>query len=373
MNPFLINAYREPYLFCDRVSEIETLMMNIKNQSHTTFFAQRRIGKTALIRHLGHLLEQKKQAFLYIDIYSTQNLKDFSNILANAIYQSFPEKQSIGKKFWQAITSLRPVISADEVSGTPQLSLDITHPDHIERTVPQILNFLDSQNKPIVIAIDEFQQILNYPEQNVEAILRTSIQTLKNISFIFSGSHQHMMHEIFNNHKRPFYAGTKSINLQKIDAEIYSEFILRHFTQHKFKVDPEALSYILELTDGHTYYTQRLCHEVFNHNVKKVNRELVAEVMRKIIRDHEAIFFQYRNLVTPTQWKLMKAVATEHKVYQPYAQAFIYKYELGTSANVKRTLLSMVDKELIHHQSVTDQPYYEINDKFLRFWLEHKR
>ena len=103
----------------------------------------------------------------------------------------------------------------DEITGGPELSLDITQTKQFEKTIAQLLNFLDAQNVKVVIAIDEFQQILYYPEKNVEALLRTTIQRLKNINFIFCGSNQKMIHHIFNNSKRPFYASTKNIHLQK--------------------------------------------------------------------------------------------------------------------------------------------------------------
>src|SRR5258708_38633223 len=96
MNPFLISGYLSPGYFCDRESETKTLMDTISNQGNTVFFAQRRIGKTALIRHVFYLLKNKKTTTIYADIYATQNLKDFTNQLANSIYRIFPENKSLG-------------------------------------------------------------------------------------------------------------------------------------------------------------------------------------------------------------------------------------------------------------------------------------
>ena len=77
------------------------------------------------------------------------------------------------------IKQLRPVISYDELTGQPTVTLDYSQPKQFEYTLKGILSFLDSQNKLIVIAIDEFQQVTQYPEKNIEAILRTQIQQLK--------------------------------------------------------------------------------------------------------------------------------------------------------------------------------------------------
>ncbi len=372
MNPFLINDYLLPEYFCDRESETKTLINNINNQSNTAFFAQRRIGKTALIQHVFYLLRKKKTTAIYIDIYATQNLKDFTNQLANSIYKVFPKNKSIGKRFWEAIKLLRPVISIDEITGSPQLSLDITQTKQFENTIPQLLHFLDTQNIKTIIAIDEFQQILNYPEKNVEALLRTTIQRLKNVNFIFCGSNQKMMHHIFNSAKRPFYASTKNINLQKITTAIYAQFIKQQFEKQKFKITDADIELILELTDCHTYYTQRLCHEIVAGGVKAIKTDTLLQSINRILIDNEGIYFQYRNLITQAQWNLLKAIAIEHKIEQPYAQKFMHKHNLGTSANVKRCIEALVEKEMIYYNAGVEQPYYEVYDKFLMRWLQYK-
>ncbi len=372
MNPFLINDYLSPDYFCDREFETKTLIDNINNQSNTAFFAQRRIGKTALIQHVFYLLKNKKTTTIYIDIYATQNLKDFTNQLANDIYNVFPENKSLGKRFWEAIKLLRPIISADEITGTPQLSLDITQTKQFEKTIPQLLHFLDTQNMNTVIAIDEFQQILNYPEKNVEALLRTCVQQLKNVHFVFCGSNQKMMHHIFNNAKRPFYASTKNINLQKINEPIYAQFIKQQFEKQKFKINDDDIALILELTDCHTYYTQRLCHEIFALGIKTIKTETILQTINYLLVDNEGTYFQYRNLLTPAQWNLLKAIAIEHKIEQPYAQKFMHKHNLGTSANVKRGIEALVEKEMIYHNTGVARPYFEVYDKFLMRWLQYK-
>lgn len=370
MNPFLINTYIGPEYFCDRETETKTLISTIQNQGNTAFFAQRRLGKTALIQHTFHLLRLKKTACIYLDIYATLNLKELTDQMASAIYKEFAPNNTLGKKFMEAIKLLRPVISYDDISGSPEITLDITQPRQFEKTIPQLLQFLDEQKVKVVIAIDEFQQILNYPEKNVEAILRTAIQPLKNINFIFCGSNQHLMHQIFNSGKRPFYASTKNINLQKIDPKLYAPFIKHHFSKHKFKISEENIDLILSITQGHTYYTQRLCHEIFANNQKNITEEVIKEMLSNILFENTGTYFQYRNLLTPAQWRLLKAIAKEGKVSQPYSQNFIYNYRLGNSAGVKRSIESLLEKEMVYYNATEPIPYYEVYDKFLMRWLQ---
>ena len=96
---------------------------------------------------------------IYVDI------KEFSDALPTAIYQEFPVHESAGKKFREHIKLLRPVLRVNALSGEPELALDVSQPEQIEKSIPQLFSFLDQQQKKVVIAIDEFQQILTYPEK----------------------------------------------------------------------------------------------------------------------------------------------------------------------------------------------------------------
>ncbi len=370
-NPFDINSYSGPEYFCDRVQETAALTQHIQSHRHTAFFALRRLGKTALIRHVFHLLgKQKNRKCIYMDIYASQHLKDLTNMLANHIYAVFPENKGIGKKFWEAIKLFRPVVSIDPLSGSPELSLDISQPKQFEKTIPQLLQFLDQQSIKTVIAIDEFQQILNYPEKNVEAILRTAMQNLKNVTLIFCGSNQAMMQQIFNSAKRPFYASCSSINLQQIPKAEYEAFITGTFKKYRFKITGEITADILSFTKLHTYYTQCLCHELFNMGIKNIQPAQVQAAKLKLIQEREGTFFQYRNLLTATQWQLLKAIAKEETLLQPYANQFISKYRLGSAAIVKRSLESLLQKEMIYYNSSVEVPDYAVYDKFLMRWLQ---
>ena len=66
--------------------------------------------------------------------------------------------------------------------GAPKISFDT------QTGLQEIFNYLKNSGKRCYIAIDEFQQITEYPEKGVEALLRSHIQFSENVKFIFSGS-----------------------------------------------------------------------------------------------------------------------------------------------------------------------------------------
>ncbi len=370
-NPFLTSGYNGPAYFCDRQKETLSLQSNIKNNINTTLFAIRRLGKTGLIRHVfEHFSKSKKTACIYFDIFATGNLKDFTNQFATAVYSRFPEKKGIGQKLFEMIRLLRPVISYDPLTGSPELSLDLGQPKQYEKTIQQLFAFLDSQPIKVIIAIDEFQQILAYPEKNTEALLRTYIQPLKNTSFIFCGSNQRMMNEIFNSAKRPFYASCSNLHLDFISTAGYARFIETQFSRHKRKITPESIDFILDFTHKHTYYTQTLCNQLFGGGIKKITVENVHTTCSEILAQNENTFYQYRNLLTTAQWDLLTAIAKDEKVQKPHSLEFIKKYQLGTSSLITRGIESLLAKEMIYYDTGIKEPYYAVYDKFLMRWLQ---
>ncbi len=370
-NPFVISGYHGPNWFCDRLLETKRLISFVKNGNNVTLFALRRLGKTGLIHHVFHqLAAAKKTACIYVDIFSTKSLKEFTNQLATAVYNRFPEKKGIGQRFVSFIKLLRPVVSYDTLTGNPEVSIDLAMPRDYERTIQQIFSFLDKQPEKIIIAIDEFQQITNYPEKNTEAVLRTNIQHLKNCSFIFCGSNHRIMTEMFNSAKRPFYGSCMNMSLDFIDKKEYEDFINRLFRQYKKNISKEAIEYILSFTERHTYYTQMLCNQLFYSGEKKITEETVLNICTEILEQQGPTFYQYRNLLTETQWQLLTAIAKETRLEKPYASAFIKKYQLGTSSIVTRTLDSLIAKEMVFKYTSIREPYYAVYDKFLMRWLQ---
>lgn len=373
-NPFIYRVYKSKELFCDRQNELEILVTNALSGADTTLIAQRRIGKTGLIYRLFDEIRSRKMPIIpiYVDIFATRSLDDFVKTLSEAIMTAIPEKSSIGKRFSKFIKSLRPLISYDPLTSSPQITLTLQSEDEKKQTLKGLLTFLDSQDDKILLAIDEFQQIREYPEANVEAMMRTIIQKLNNVTFLYCGSKRHMMIDIFSEERNPFYRSTEFLTLQKLDAEVYTRFIVDLFSGAGKDIGQEAMDMILEWTRRHTYFTQRLCHKVFNLSKKNVGVELVKQAASQILQSETSVFEQYQQLLTSGQWNFMIAVAKEGQVSQVTSRPFLRKYKLGNPSSVNRIVESLIEKNILDDTIIEGNPVYSLNDVFLSRWLEEK-
>ena len=241
-----------------------------------------------------------------------------------------------------------------------------------EYTLQGLFNFLENQGKLIVVAIDEFQQISNYPEKNIEALLRTYIQKLTNIRFIFCGSRKAMMINLFSNVKRPFFASTQYLSLEEIDRDAYSLFIRNKFSESEILITDEALTMILEWSLMHTFYTQSLCNTLFYIADDEITIDTVKLACVELLKRNEPVFCQYRQLLTKAQWNFLIAIAKEKEVRQLTAQKFISQYEIGTPANARRISKSLLEKELLLELPSKKETTYRVYDVFLSRWLENE-
>ena len=277
----------------------------------------------------------------------------------------------MGKKIWSFIKSLRPVISFDALSGEPNVTFNI-RTDDSKKQIATLFAFLEKQESKVILAIDEFQQILDYPEKKIEAWLRTIIQQLKNVVFIFSGSQPHLMNEMFANPSKPFYRSTNFLTLDKINFERYKNFIIEKFAEEKKEIQENVAEEILNWTNVHTYYVQLLCNRVFINSGKKINASDWQNEAFKLLKEQQLLFLGYRDILTKEQWKLLKGIAQEGEAYSITSKKFIHEYSLGSSATVLRSIQSLQKKSFIYKQYNNEGIlYYSVYDVLFQRWIQN--
>jgi uncharacterized protein len=369
--PFPVTGYYGPSYFCDRENETKSILENISGSSSTILTAQRRIGKTSLIKHVLTKLPKGIKG-IYLDILPTENMNGFLNELASAVIKDIPDRKGYGHKVWDFIRSLRPTLTFDTLTGAPQVSFTLKDQE-INRQIEAILKFLETQDEKIVIAIDEFQQILKYPEKNVDAWFRSIIQRLKNVVFIFSGSRQHLMNEMFTLPSRPFYNSARMLMINKIDQEKYTKFIIKKFAAADILISENITGQILAWTDVHTFYVQLICNRIYLRRDKTVTEDGWKEEADRLLQEQEPVFLNYRGMLTIAQWNMLKAAALENELYEPTGHEFISRHSLGNPSTVLRNLKALLDMELMYFDySPEGRKYYKINDLLFRRWVESR-
>ena len=368
-NPFLVTGYHSPSYFCDREDETKTMISALENGRNLTLIAPRRMGKTGLIKNVFYKLRQEQSDIitLYMDIYPTQNMGEFVQLFANTVLgqlDSAPQKAM--SRIAKFIKSIRPVFSLDELSGRPKVTLDVS-PSSEQDTLKEIFDYLNSSEKQCYIAIDEFQQVADYPEKGLEASLRSYIQFLPNVNFIFAGSKQHVMQEMFLSAKRPFYHSTQIVAIDSIDKEAYYGFAAGFFDGQQLELMEDLFSYIYNEFDGHTWYIQAILNRLYGYAVKP-DKESVSQAVEEIVAESA---YAYETLLSAYSYgsvRLVKAIAKEGCVREINSSTFIAKHKLKAASSINTALKKLIDKELVYK---TPKGYI-IYDRFMAIWLREQ-
>ena len=367
-NPFIYQGYESPKYFCDREVETKTLLSHLKNGRNVTLISPRRIGKTGLIKNtFYHLKEQEKDATcLYIDIFATKNLHDFVELLGVMVINEIVRKNaSFIEKTISFFSALRPVLSMDPLTGEPSVSITV-EPSKEDITIQSIFNYLNDSEQEVYIAIDEFQQIAEYPEKGTEALLRSYIQFAQHVHFIFSGSKFHLMAEIFGSPKHPFYQSTEMMGLKPLDFDVYYDFCLQFFKEKGGNIEKDIFEYLYNMFEGHTWYIQCIMNRLYEANTNVESIDQVNAAILSILAGREPQFESLSQFFTNNQFSLLKAIAKEGIVAQPTAGRFIKSHNLSGASSTKAALKVLEDKELVYRKPEG----YIIYDRFMDLWLK---
>ena len=369
-NPFVTGGYLSPEFFCDRAEETKRLMDAILSRRNITLISLRRMGKTGLLRHVKYQLEHTKKAFIviYADLLPTMNVNEMLNAVSSALYRVRKSEKNFLERMLNYMSSLRPRLTMDPLTGEPSIELKLESPSDISSGLEQILKLISEIKQNIVFMFDEFQQIANYPEKNIEALLRSVIQTYPAVPFIFSGSSKHMLENMFMSPGKPFYQSSELMYLDRIRENEYRNFILENFEHGRRSIHENSITKVFDWTRLHTYYVQYVCNLLYEKGGKKIKDIEVNDIFHQIITDFEPQFINYRNLLPAHQYRLLKAIAVEDGVTQPTSGNFINRNDLTSASSVSTSLKALADKEMI----VYDQAKWKVYDVFLSRWLEYR-
>ena len=369
-NPFVVYGYKGKDYFCDREIETAKIIKGLNNERNITLIAPRRIGKTGLIHHVFSQIRQLQPdvCCIYFDILATKTIEQFIQLMArNVLGRLDSPTQNALHKVQDFFSAFRPTMTFDASTGMPTFSLDIAKSQE-HQSLQRIFEYLAQSDRRCYIAIDEFQQITKYADSDTEALLRSFIQFVPNVYFIFAGSQQHMMSDIFLSPERPLYQGAQMVTIKEIDESVYYAFANSHFLMRKQPLQESVFHYLYEKVEGQTWYIQAILNRIYSNMFGDITEQDVNVAIQELIDEEEVAFENYYAGLTANQVALLSAIACERQVKSPMAQAFIAKYRLPALSSIKIALESLVDSQFIYQY----KGFYVVYDRFFSMWLRER-
>lgn len=369
-NPFIITGAIPPEYFCDRRAESERLVRTVTQGGNICLISPRRMGKSKLVRFCYDKPELADAYYtFYIDILHTASLRELAYTFGQSVFETLNGRnRKMLIALVQGLKSIQAKFGFDPINGTPTFSLelgDITRP---EFTLNEIFQCLEQADKPCIVTFDEFQQITKYPEKNVEALLRSHIQHLGNVHFIFAGSERHLVSEMFQSSARPFYNSTDMMELHPIVTQEYIPFVTKWFAAYEKSISNELVMRIYRLFEGNTYYMQKTFHEAFINTSPQSECTLpkLIKTVSGMLEDAGDGYKQLLSRIPERQKEVLYAIAAEDKAEKIMSAAFIKSHSLTSASAVQAATRKLLEADLLTFEN----DVYYVPDILLRLYLK---
>ena len=348
--PFVYGMSVEGENFTDRIKETARLKKDFENGLNVILMSPRRMGKTSLVKKVRSEINDPKIITVLMDIYDCRSEYDFYNRFASSIMKETASKaEQVLENIKKFLVRISPKISfnPDSLNGF-SLSLGITPKEY---SPEEILNLPEAvaqeKNVHIIICIDEFQQIGEFPDSlTIQKRMRGVWQHQQNVSYCLFGSKKHLMTKLFQSRRMPFFQFGEVNELKPIPTEDWITFIQQRFKDKGMFISAELARKICETVDNYSSYVQQLAWNVMAETDKVATAESLRNGIEALLAQNSSFFTEQTRGLSTYQLNFIRAICNG------YHSGFTSKevtahFPMGTKSNIPRIKASLLDREII--------------------------
>ena len=372
--PFVFGVRVEGDAFTDRREETERLKANFTYGVNTILISPRRMGKTSLVDKVCSLVEGDDIKIARIDAFGCRSENDFINAFATAVVRATSNKWEEWMENAKVFLSrFVPKISfGQDPLNDFSLSLEYNASNQTTEEVLKLPEVIaQSKGYRIVVCIDEFQQIGDFPDSlTFQKKLCGIWQLQSHVSYCLYGSKKHMMEQMFQNQSYPFYRFGDFFYLNKIGEEDWVEYICQRFEATGKHISENLAREICLVTDRYSSYVQQLAWFVWlrTADATPATSKDVQYGIDRLLDACEPLFIQQTEDLSAYQMNFLHALV--NGVHTGFTQsAILANYRLGTAANITRLKKALIEKNLV---MITAPKYLEMIDPILALWLKKR-
>jgi AAA+ ATPase superfamily predicted ATPase len=345
------------------LDQIEKLVLS--GQS-VVLIAPRRYGKSSILLETLNRLKTKNVYRGYIDIFSTPTKR----ILSEKITETVLSNKKLDIAFHKMKTNIKEILKQIELKQSIEdfeFILDFADKQSdsnilLSKAIDFINDFSKKNNRKIVFGMDEFGDLQKLNGIEIIKLFRSKLQIQSNASYIFSGSYESVMNELFVSSKSPFYRFARIIKLDRISHQDFSTYIKKVFEKINIEIETDAIGKILNFTNGHPYYTQLVCQQIqLNHKPGKL-------VKKKDIYDYIEESMHAEINYIEILWSELTRSKENIEVLLSLSmdETSIYSSQDVKKINVARVLNRLKNRGIVNKEGRS----YVLTDPLLQYWIK---
>ena len=359
-NPIIFGSNFESHFFTDRKDELIRVQQILNSDNHLILISPRRFGKTSLI---FKATKETNRPIISLDLQLITGVPDFAAQLLKRVFRAYPIE-----KVKHLITHFRiiPALTLNPINNGIEISFQPVKDSFVMlEDVFKLIETLGSKGKKPIVIIDEFQEVLNL-DKHLDKQLRSVLQVHKHVNYVFLGSLESMMKDIFEKKKSPFYHFGVLLTLDKIPYLDFFEFLNKGF-KTLTSANELLATEILNFTKCHPYYTQQLAFQVWMsiERNEKVNN-VVNKSIDELVLIHDMDYERLWSTLNKTDKKILIGIINE--TISPLKEEFSRKISISATSTVFSGL-----KRLVEQGYLIKLGTYELDDPFFKQWIKIRR
>ena len=354
-NPFKFGTLVDNEYFTDRVMEQQHVRSILDSPNHIVLISPRRFGKSSLIKKV---VRQSGRPFISLNMQQVTCIEDLATMILKGVFKLHP-----WEKLKHLLANFRviPTISTTPLGDSVEIGFQPT--SNLSALLEDALSLVErvsDTNHRMIVVFDEFQEIMEV-EKGIDRKLRAIMQEQQNVNYIFLGSEESMMSDIFERKKSPFYHFGMLMRLKKIPYEDFHAYITERLSPIISSDASQTAERILTFTKCHPYYTQQLAFMVWELACYRnlPTETLIETAVNQITETHDLNFERIWMSLNNTDKRIIRLLSEGKK---PYEQK-----SLPTS-----TTYSSI-KKLMKKGFLIKEENYVLEDPFFKQWINKQR
>lgn len=355
-----INAGGLSSVVIGREKELIQLDAYVSLGQHIAVIAPRRYGKTTLV---NAFLDKQEDRYLTckIDVFAASTIREFCEIYIDAIYKLDGVKNFV-KHAKDNVMEIMGRFSLEY--GDVKVGYDLLKEEDenelVRKTFDLAQSISVSKGKKLIAFFDEFGDLSKFGQGFIKK-LRSYFQAHSNVVYIFAGSQQSVMDDIFLNSDNAFFNFATLMRIGRLPNESIETFASELILGENIRFDDEAVKSLMQGVGGHPFYTIKVLQEGYicflmeNSGKYTVCANNIHQAIKKILFDN-AVYFE-------TLWQKLNSKKHKGSIVKELA---IDGFKSGDKVSL--SYKSQMIKEL-KDDGVIDENKKFVDPMFLK-WLQ---
>jgi hypothetical protein len=338
----------------------------------------RRYGKSSLVRDVLRGLAREGVLTVEVTVAASSSYVGFLESYARALVAADTPVGRLRRWTADLLQSVRPEVRFD--AGTPgEAGFALAFPAvrsarDTARLAAEVFTLpakiAAARKQRMAIALDEFQAVEAFDGGNVEHALRAAVQDQRAVGYVFAGSEPSLMEKMVSP-KRPFYKAGPVVRLEKIDGDVFGQWLERRFKSSGLRPEPGLGTAIVDLAGNVPYDVQRLAHETWD-DVHEAGRRTAGLddlhlTLTRLLDDQHTMFVEQWPRLTLAQRAALRAAVLEEGREMLSADVRT-KHRLAGTSSVQAALTALVKQDIVMKDGAT----YVVTDSLYREWVARK-